>query len=199
MKIILRNGEAFVSDDGHGHWVTIKGNKVKLDNDGTVLVGPKALKGQKINGKYKKVGRVYVFNDIDNYLEFEEEMQEKGKFYDSPTFIDNGWEIRCDGFYDVKRWQTALRRFEQEMVKLDKTDSIKGWIEGMRESCEAGYFTDLINYKSYPHNTPEEIKEAKETIEKGGSYSWGVEPVWNGERYYIWLNISGIYANREER
>ena len=29
MKIILRNGEAFVSDDGHGHWVAIKGNKVE--------------------------------------------------------------------------------------------------------------------------------------------------------------------------
>lgn len=106
-----------------------------------------------------------------------------------PTIIDDGWKISVDITTKCKTWKTALNRFEKAFAEYD--DSIKDWAQGMRESCEAGYFKD-VTLPSWC-TTEEELKEFNEF----GVYSWGVEEIDDGE-WYIFLNISGNYANRQK-
>ena len=199
MKAIVQDGRVLVFDDGHGHWVTIKGNKVKLDEDGTVLEGPEGLKGKKVKTKpYKKVGQVLVFNSDEDWEKWSDEMAENGKDITRKlVYINNGWRTMADGQFECKNWKTAINQFEAFFSKV-KDHDVDGWIEGMRESCEMGYFADQLTYKSYPHDTPEELAHAKEVIRKGGHYAWGVEQI-DDNRWYIFLNCSGIYAGHEER
>lgn len=61
----------------------------------------------------------------------------------------------------------------------------------MVESCENGFFEDTTGWKPAWSNDLEEIKAQS----KKGTYSWGVEEIYDGY-WYLFLNISGIWAGR---
>lgn len=129
-----------------------------------------------------------VFNSYEAYENWTEQFDGCYEYEEIPTAIDDGWRISADLFTDCKSWKTAIRRFEKAFV--DVNPEIRTWIEGIRESAESGYFKEAV--EPAWNATPEERKE----FFKGGMYSWGIEEVDEG-RWYIFLNISGIYAGRE--
>ena len=120
-----------------------------------------------------------VFKDYEAYETWTEQFENCSDYEQIPTVIDDGWKVAADMFTECKSFKTALRRFEKQFGEVNS--EIKAWVEGMRETCEAGMFSEKEN--SYP---------------QGGAYSWGVEEVQDGY-WYIFLNISGIYAGRERR
>lgn len=106
--------------------------------------------------------------------------------------IDDGWKISADMFTACKSWKTALRRFEKVFAAVNS--EVVGWIECIRESCESGCFEDKTGWRPAWTSNPEEVKE----FAKGGTYSYGVEETMEGY-WYIFLNISGCYAGRQEQ
>lgn len=129
-----------------------------------------------------------VFNSLDAYETWIEQFENCSDYEEIPVAIDDGWKIAVDLFTDCKSWKTALRRFEKAFG--DYSEDIKGWIECMRESVESGYTSDSL--KPGWNATEEE----RQDLYKKGSYSWGVEEQDDGY-WYIFLNISGVYASRE--
>lgn len=129
-----------------------------------------------------------VFNSLDAYETWIEQFENCSDYEEIPVAIDDGWKIAVDLFTDCKSWKTALRRFEKAFG--DYSEDIKGWIECMRESVESGYTSDSL--KPGWNATEEE----KQDLYKYGTYSWGVEEQDDGY-WYIFLNISGVYASRE--
>ena len=127
-----------------------------------------------------------------SYAEYEawtETFEECYEYENIPVLIDDGWKMSADMFTECKSYKTALRRFEKTFASVPE---IKEWIEGIRESCENGCFEDTTGWKPAWTYDPEEIKE----FAKSGTYSWGIEETSEG-CWYIFLNISGVYANRE--
>lgn len=132
------------------------------------------------------------FTSYEQYEIWTEKFDNCSDYEEIPTLIDDGWKLAMDMFVECKSYKTALRRFAKAFGCTDENAGVKDWIEGMTESCESGYFSDTAGWHPAWTNDPEEIRKAAE----GGTYSWGVEELDEG-RWYIFLNISGIYANRE--
>ena len=120
-----------------------------------------------------------IFNNYDAYDNWTEQFQDCSEYEMIPVAVDDGWKVMTDMFTECKSFKTALRRFEKAFG--DVNTEIRGWVESMRESCEAGYF-----------------KESDMRYPEGGTYSWGVEETDEG-LWYVFLNISGAYAGRERK
>lgn len=131
------------------------------------------------------------FESFDSYESWTEKYENRyGHDYEEVlVVIDDGWKIACDLMTECKTWQTAVRRFTK--LLKDASPEAFGWAEGIKESCESGYFSDTTGWQPAWMTDPEEIKNAA----KNGMYSWGVEAI-GEDRYYVFLNISGVYANR---
>lgn len=117
------------------------------------------------------------FGSYSEYENWAQTFENCADYEEIPVVIDDGRKISADMFTACKRYKTALRRFEKTFKEVN--GEIPAWLECMRESCESGYFKD---------RTPAEWEN--------GTYSWGVEETSEGY-WYIFLNISGIYAGRE--
>ena len=131
-----------------------------------------------------------VFTSFEQYEEWTEQFENCSDYQDIPTAIDDGWKISVDMFTECKNWKTALGRFEKAFKDLN--GEIEGWCECILESCENGYFEDTTGCQPSWTIKPQERKE----FAKNGMYSYGVEETMEGY-WYIFLNISGIYAGRE--
>lgn len=127
------------------------------------------------------------FTSYEEYENWTESFENCFEYEEIPSLIDDGWKLSMDIMIDCKTWKTALRRFEKAFVSCDP--EIKVWVDGMKESCECGYWND-ISLPSWDA-TPEELKE----FNSFGTFSWGIEEI-DECRWYIFLNISGEYANR---
>lgn len=130
----------------------------------------------------------YIFTSFDQYEAWTEQFEDACEYQEIPTAIDDGWKVAVDMFTACKSYKTALRRFEKAFK--DVNPGISAWVEGMRESAENGYFKDEC--KPGWNCT----KEEREEFYKGGTYSYGIEETSEGY-WYIFLNISGIFAGRE--
>lgn len=130
------------------------------------------------------------FSSYDEYEQWTETFENASDYEEIPVSIDDGWKVSVDMFTACKSYKTALRRFEKTFKEVHS--DISAWVECMRESCENGCFKDVDGWKPAWSNNPEEIKE----FSKGGTYSWGVEETAEGY-WYIYLNISGVYASRK--
>lgn len=135
-----------------------------------------------------------LFTSMVEYENWTELFENCSDYEEIPSAIDDGFKIMMDMFTECKSWKVALRRFGKQFADVDASAGIKDWVEGMRESCENGYFKDTDGWKPGWNCTPEEYNE----YVKGGTYSWAVEEIDEG-RWYIFLNISGVYAGREAR
>ena len=130
---------------------------------------------------------------FSSYTEYEcwtDTFENASDYEEIPVAIDDGWKISMDMFTSCNSYKTALRRFEKTFVEV--SGEIAAWVEHMRESCEGGLFMDTTGWRPDWSNDPEVIKEHS----KNGVYSWGVEEPSEG-CWYVFLNISGIYAGRE--
>lgn len=128
------------------------------------------------------------FNNYDEFENWVDTFENPGEIEEIPVAIDDGWKISVDMATACKSYKTALRRFEK--IFREVSEDITPWVEVMRESCENGYFKDM--WKPGWTATEDEIKE----YSKNGTYSWGVEEI-SDDSWYIFLNISGIYAGRK--
>jgi len=131
---------------------------------------------------------VKMFKSYEDYENWTEQFENCSDYQEIPCAIDDGFKVMTDMFTECKSWKTALRRFEKTFREVHS--DITGWVECMREGAEGGYFKDEC--KPGWNATPEELKE----FYAGGSFSYGIEEVDDGY-WYIFLNISGIYASRE--
>lgn len=129
-----------------------------------------------------------LFKSFEEYERWAETFENCSDYEEIPTAIDDGWKISVDMFTECKSWKTALRRFSKTFAPV--SDGVAEWATCIRESCENGCFSDVC--RPAWTNDPEEVKK----FLKGGAYSWGVEETMPGY-WYIYLNISGVYAGRE--
>ena len=130
------------------------------------------------------------FASYVQYEDWTDGFENPSEYEKIPVAIDDGWSISIDMVTACKSYKTALRRFEKTFSGLDK--EIAPWIENMRLCCEGGgCFVDTTGWRPAWTNDPVEIKEHA----KNGTYSWGVEESTEGY-WYVFLNISGIYAGR---
>lgn len=130
------------------------------------------------------------FKSFEEYEKWREQFENYSVYQEIPCAIDDGWKISMDLFVECKSWKTALRRFSKAFA--DVNGEIPGWIECMEESCENGNFEDTTGWKPAWTSNPKEVKE----FAKNGTYSYGIEETMEGY-WYIFLNISGIYAGYE--
>lgn len=130
-----------------------------------------------------------IFHSWEEYDRWTESFESPSDYQEIPSVIDDGWKISADMFTECKSWKTALKRFEKAFAFVNS--EISAWAECMRESCESGYFQDLTGWKPAWISDPEETKKFAE----GGIYSWEVKETSEGY-WYIFLNISGLYAGR---
>lgn len=130
------------------------------------------------------------FSSYAEYESWTDTFENPSDYEEIPVAIDDGWKISIDMFTACKSYKTALRRFEKTFREIG--GDIAGWVECMRESCEGGCFKDTTGWRPAWSNDPEEIKAHS----KNGTYSWGVEETSEGY-WYLFLNISGVYAGRE--
>lgn len=113
------------------------------------------------------------FDSMDAYIEWTEGFENCCEYESIPCIIDDGWKISADMFIECKSYKTALRRFEKAFKEV--YGNVTNWVEGMRESCENGFW-------------------AMEQHEEGrpDCFSYGVEETMEGY-WYVYLNVSGIY------
>lgn len=131
------------------------------------------------------------FNSFEAYEKWTGQFENASDYQEIPVVIDDGWKVSLDLFTECKSWKTALKRFAKIFSGVNS--EIPDWIECIRESCESGYFRETTGWMPAWTEDPEKIKEWS----KRGTYSWGIEET--GDHYwYIYLNISGVYAGREE-
>lgn len=136
--------------------------------------------------------KLQCFESMEAFETWAESFENCSDYMMIPTCVDDGWKIACDMQVYCKRWKTALKRFEK--VFSDVHPEIPDWIEGMKESCENGYFKNIDGWKpGYPAS-----KEDIETARNYGTYAWAVEDLGDG-LWYIYLNLSGQYLNRGSR
>ena len=131
-----------------------------------------------------------IFKSYDEYDAWTEQFENCSDYEGIPTAIDDGWKIATDMFTACKSYKTALRRFKKQFSAINP--EIEGWVDCMRECCESGYFQDTTGWRPAWTSDPAAVREAAQ----GGTYSWGVEETMEGY-WYVFLNISGIYAGRE--
>lgn len=117
------------------------------------------------------------FESFESYEKWTESFSDCSDYEEIPVVIDDGWKISADMFTSCKSYKTAIRRFAKTFASVPEVDE---WIDGIRESCDNGYFKESSEYN------------------ENGSYSWGVEETMEGY-WYVFLNISGIHANRERK
>lgn len=129
------------------------------------------------------------FERYEEYESWTEQFENTSDYQGYPVLIDDGWKIAADMFAECKSWKTALRRFSKEFSVIPE---ISEWLEGIKESCENGCFESVNGWHPAWTNNPEEVKK----IAENGIYSYGIEEVSEGY-WYIFLNISGSYANRK--
>lgn len=130
------------------------------------------------------------FSSLAEYESWTGTFENASDYEGVPVVIDDGWKISVDMCTACKSYKTAIRRFEKTFREV--SGEIAGWIQCIKESCESGYFEDITGWRPAWSNDPEEIK----AYSKKGVYSWGVEETSEGH-WYVFLNISGIYAGRE--
>lgn len=121
-----------------------------------------------------------IFKNLKDYETWTESYDNCYEYEEFPVVINNGNKIMMDMFTDCKSWKTALRRFGKQFGDIIGEDIIKEWIDAMRECCEDGYFNDTTGWRP----------------EWNGTYSWQVEEI-DENKWYIFLNISGVYADYE--
>ena len=114
------------------------------------------------------------FSNHNEYESWTESFENCSDYEQTPVVIDDGHKISADMFTACKSYKVAIRRFGKAFESIPE---IQDWIETIRESCESGYFEDHSEYH------------------KNGCYGFGVEETMEGY-WYIYLNISGVYANR---
>lgn len=127
------------------------------------------------------------FNSFEEYERWTERFENASDYEMIPCAIDDGWKISLDMFTECKSYKTALKRFAKAFDEIEKSAGIETWVEGMKESCENGYFADKLTY----WDKEEERRRAKEF----GTYAWGVEQI-DERLWYVFLNITGAYAGR---
>ena len=130
------------------------------------------------------------FHSYEAYEAWTETFEDPAAYEMEPVAIDDGWKISMDMFTECKSFKTALRRFEKIFRNVDADAGVSEWIEGIRESCQNGFFKDAM--------TMWDKAEEQRIARTFGSYSWGVEEIDDG-LWYIFLNVSGQYAGRPER
>lgn len=117
-----------------------------------------------------------MFKNYEEYSAWTERFENCSDYEGIPVAIDDGNKVAMDMFTECKSCKTALRRFLKTFGEVN--GEVKDWVEGIRESCENGYFSDRTEYH------------------ENGAFSWGVEEIMEGY-WYVFLNISGVYAGRE--
>lgn len=117
-----------------------------------------------------------MFESYDEYSAWTEQFSNCSDYEGIPVVIDDGNKVAMDMFTECKSFKTALRRFLKIFGGVN--GEVKDWVAGMRESCENGYFHEASGNRGT------------------NAYSWGVEQPMEGY-WYVFLNISGIYAGRE--
>ena len=131
-----------------------------------------------------------IFKSFPEYEAWTDSFENCSDYAYIPSAIVNDWSVSSDMFTECKSWKTALKRFLKAFENVDP--EIPTWVECMMESCGNGYFGDHLSPAW--EATPEEKKE----FYRGGSYSWGVSETDEG-LWYVFLNISGIYAGRKTK
>lgn len=134
--------------------------------------------------------KTLTFHSFEEYEKWTEQFENASDYQEIPCAIDDGWKVSVDLFTECKSYKTALRRFKKAFAGVHK--DIGDWVEGMKESCECGYFEDINGWKPAWTFDPKEVEEWA----KNGIYSWGIEETTEGY-WYVFLNISGSYAGRE--
>lgn len=129
------------------------------------------------------------FESFAAYEAWTEQFENCSDYEQIPVVIDDGFKVMTDLFTECKSWKTAIRRFSKAFAEVKELD---GWFECLKESAESGCFKDSC--KPGWNATQEELKE----FYAGGSFSYGIEEV-NDGYWYIFLNVSGVYAGRERR
>ena len=86
------------------------------------------------------------FKSWDEYESWTERFEECYEYEQVPTVIDDGWKVSADMFTECKSWKTALRRFAKAFACVDEATGFADWIDGIRESCESGYFEDTTGW-----------------------------------------------------
>lgn len=121
------------------------------------------------------------FKSYDDYEEWLERNEYMCDCWEEPSLIDDGWKQSLDMVTNCKSWKTALRRFCNAFSEVNPV--VEKWTDCIRKSCENGCFKNEMKY------------EPGDVLVKKSSYGWKVENLDDG-RWYIFLNISGIYAGR---
>ena len=152
-----------------------------------LVVGNRNLYGKFLKLEVGAMRKTKVFNSFEEYENWTEKFDNCSDYEMIPTIIDDGWKIAADLFTECKTYRTALKRFKKA---FSDWKIIEEWTDCIFESCENGIFTDTTGWKIW--NIPDE------EVRKGGVYSFGVEENMEG-LWYIYLNISGCYAGREEK
>jgi len=122
------------------------------------------------------------FSNFNEYEDWTERFDNCCDYEKIPVLIDDGWKISADMTTECKSWKTALRRFAK--VFGDADESVKEWIEFMRDAADCGQFHE----KYIPIITKDD---------DGSFYSWGIEDV-GDDIWYVYLNVSGVYAHRSK-
>lgn len=130
-----------------------------------------------------------TFRSFEDYEKWTDLFENTSDYQEIPVDIDDGWKVSADLLTECKSWKTALKRFRKTFADIG---NVSDWVECIQESCENGYFEEITGWKPAWTNDPKVVKEWQER----GTFSWGVEEVDEGI-WYIYLNISGIYADRE--
>jgi len=140
--------------------------------------------------------KVKSFKSYEDYESWTDSLDNCSEYSEIPVVIDDGWKVAVDMFTECKSFKTAIRRFANTFAEVE---AVKEWAEGMQESCESGYFGDTTGWQcSFSYDEEENKRLNRELAQKSGFYSWGVEEV-DESRWYIFLNVAGIYAGRPER
>lgn len=131
------------------------------------------------------------FNSEAEYEVWTEKFENCYEYEDVPAVIDDGKKIMMDMITYCKSWKTAVKRFRKAFA--DCGSCVVGWIDGIMESCENGYFEDRNGWKPAWTTDPEEISEYGR---KYGRYAWAVEEIDEG-CWYVYLNLSGGFYEKE--
>lgn len=111
--------------------------------------------------------------EYNSFEDFENDDRCKGA-WELVAVVNKPNGVCADLITECKNWQTAVRRF---FKALENDHRFDGWMEGIIESIENGYWKDKEAYWN----------AETQRNEYTGGYFWEVEP--NEDYYYICLNV----------
>ena len=133
------------------------------------------------------VRKPMIFHNMAEYEEWCDSFENISECENIPVAIDDGWKIQLDMLTKCKSWKVVLRRFLKAFGDVNRVIPI--WIDSLEESFENGIYKDIDGWKPSWTDDKKEVAE----FAKLGTYGYGLEQLDVG-LWYIFLNISGIYA-----